>query len=291
MCQIERIYRMRTLRSFLIFVLLSASAWLAGCSKNQATGKMQLDLISDEQEIAMGEEAAPQFEKEFGGAVGNQTLQNYVKSVGQKVATVSDREMPYEFTLVRSKIPNAFALPGGKIFLTAGLMANMTNEQQLAAVLSHEVAHVSVEHNTQGLQRQMGAQILVELAGAAAGSDKGEAAKAAAAIAANMVNLKYSRGAEHEADVFGIKYMHKAGYNPWGMVELLTVLSDLSGGPENESGLANIFQTHPLTSDRIELARETIRENHPKYKANAADPNLSRFQNMRALLLKEMGWK
>ncbi|MFW5840893.1 MAG: M48 family metalloprotease [Planctomycetota bacterium] len=276
-----------------LFCLLTAFcglAALAGCSRNQATGKMQLDLISDQQEIAMGEEAAPQFEKEFDGAVGNRTLQAYVSQVGNQVAEAAERDMPYEFTLVRSDVPNAFALPGGKIFLTAGLMARMQNERQLAAVLAHEVAHVSAEHNTQGLQRQMGAQILVELAGAAAGADKQKAAEAAAAITANMVNLKYNRDAEHQADVLGVRYMHRAGYNPWGMVGLLKVLSALSGGAEKESSLANIFQTHPLTSERIEQAEQTIRDNHPQFQMSDPDPNAARFRDMRALLLREMDW-
>ncbi len=282
------------LRSVLLWTLAGTMGLgaLTGCSKNKATGEMQLDLISDQEEIAMGEEAAPKFKEEFGGEVSNRTLQSYVSSVGQHVAKQAEREMPYEFTLVRSDVPNAFALPGGKIFLTAGLMAKMQNERQLAAVLGHEVAHVAAEHNVQGLQRQMGVAVLAELAGVMLGGDKAQAAEAATKVVGGMVNLKYSRVAEHEADVIGIRYMQRAGYNPWGMVGLLKVLQALSGGPESESDLANIFQTHPLTSDRIEKARQTIREKFADtYQLSDPDPNADRFRRMRNLLLQHMGWQ
>ena len=163
-------------------------------------------LISTEQEIAMGQDAAPQFAEEFGGRVDDAALQQYVTDVGMSVARKCDRELPYEFILVRSEQPNAFALPGGKIFLTAGLMDRMTNERQMAAVL-------------------------------------------------------------------------RAGYNPWGMVELLTVLKNLS---EREPGsLEEMFSTHPLTDNRIDEARETIEDDHDEADPEARDPDREQFLAMR----------
>ncbi|KPK79218.1 MAG: hypothetical protein AMJ81_13615 [Phycisphaerae bacterium SM23_33] len=100
--------------------------------------------ISTEQEIALGREAAPEFEKEFEGKVPNETLQAYVREVGAKVAQASERkDVPHEYALLASDVPNAFALPGGKVYVTAGLMRRMTNERQLAAVLGHETGHCS----------------------------------------------------------------------------------------------------------------------------------------------------
>ena len=149
----------------MLLVAVSLSAMLsAGCSTNPVTGQRELIFISPEQEIAMGNQAAPQFESEFGGKVPNAELQAYVQSVGGRVAQLSDRQMPYEFTLVSSQVPNAFALPGGKMFITAGLMGRMTNERQLAAVLGHEVGHVAARHNVKGMQRQIGASVLVQIA-------------------------------------------------------------------------------------------------------------------------------
>ncbi|MDY7010960.1 MAG: M48 family metalloprotease [Planctomycetota bacterium] len=255
----------------------------AGCSTNPATGKKHFIFISQEQEIAIGAEAAPEFEKEFGGKVPNQELQAYVRMVGGKASAVSERKMPYEFTLVQSKVPNAFALPGGKIFITAGLMSKMTNERQLAAVLGHETGHVAAQHNVLGMQKQMGIAVLADIAGKIAGEEKAESAQAAAKVVAGMASLKYSRDDEYEADELGIRYMTGAGYNPWGMVELLTVLQNLS---ESESGsLTEMFRTHPLTSKRIAEARDIIEDKHKGFSPSTADPNAARFLQMRSLLL------
>ena len=229
----------------------------------------------------MGDEAAPQFEQEFGGKVPNEDLQAYVEMVGQKTAIASEREMPYSYTLVSSDIPNAFALPGGKIFLTAGLMKLMSNERQLAAVLGHETGHVSAQHNVQGMQRQMGAQVLVEVVGSMGGT-KGDAAAAGAQVVTTMANLSYSREDEYESDMLGIRYMTRAGYNPWGMVELQQVLLDLN---EKEPGrLEELFSSHPVSSKRIEQAKALIAENHPDASETETDPYTDRFLKMRALL-------
>ena len=232
----------------------------------------------------MGDEAAPKFEKEFGGSVPNAQLQAYVNGVGQAVAGVSDRAMPYEYKLVRSKVPNAFALPGGKIFITAGLLSLMDNERQLAAVLGHETGHVAAKHNVQGIQRQVGGAMLTEIAGAVAGKDRAEAAKKATQVVSSMVTLKYTRNDEYQADFLGMKYMTKAGYNPYGMVELLNKLKSLSDAEPGR--LEEMFQTHPLTSKRIQEAQDTI-DGDPAYRRfspSSADPRQGRFLKMRALL-------
>jgi len=271
-----------------VAALLAASVFVGGCSTNPVTGRRELSLISTSQEIQMGAEAAPQFEKEFDGRVENPILQSYVQAIGGRVAAVSDREMPYEFTLVRSKVPNAFALPGGKIFLTAGLMSRMTNERQLAAVLGHEVGHVAAKHNVKGLQRQMGASVLVQIAGMILSGTEGQVAQGAAKIAAGMANMKYGRDDEYQSDQLGIKYMARAGYNPWGMVELLLVLKSLSDS--EGSTLTEMFQTHPLTGKRISEAEEAIKDNdqYDRFSREQNDPNEARFRRMHALLVRSV---
>jgi predicted Zn-dependent protease len=268
----------------LALLSLLISPLLVGCSKNPVTGKSEFIMISREEEIALGEEAGPKFEAEFGGKVPHAGLQSYIRGVGAKIAAVSDRPMPYEFTLLASDIPNAFALPGGKLYVTAGLMSRMQNERELAAVLGHEVTHVAARHNVKGLQRQIGAAVLVELAGIMVGADKEAAAEAAAKIVAGMVNLNYSRDHEYEADKYGIQYMSKAGYNPYGMVELLETLFALHDSEPGSFG--EMFQTHPLTSKRINTAKDVIRNDArlSRYSATAPDPNARRFLQMRALL-------
>ncbi len=265
-----------------LLTLLLLSSVLAGCSVNPATGKREFIMISREQEIALGVQASPEMEKQFGGPIDNQPLQDYVQSVGQKVSSVSDREMPYEFTAVASKVPNAFALPGGKIFITAGLLSKMSNERQLAAVLAHETAHVCALHNVKGMQQAMGGQILVDIVGTVIGGTEGAVAEAATKVASTIVNLKYSREYEYQADELGIKYMNRAGYNPWGMVELLNVLYDES---QSEPGsLGEMLRTHPLTSKRIENAESIIRDD-PEYAGFSReqnDPSAGIFLEFRA---------
>ncbi|MCE5279735.1 MAG: M48 family metallopeptidase [Planctomycetaceae bacterium] len=262
-----------------VAMVLSAAA---GCSVNPVTGKPELSLISEQQEVAMGIESAPQFEKEFGGKVPDAALQNYVQTLGKKVAAVSDRpELPWEFQLVATKTPNAFALPGGKVFVTAGLFGSLTNERQLVAVLGHEIGHICARHNIQGMQRQMGAGLLVELAGQLAG-DKADIAKAATSVVGNMAVLKYSRKDEYQADDLGIAYMERAGFNPWGMVETLQFLMSL--GEKDESKFAEMFQTHPLTSERVKKAQAAVTSRHAGYAPSQGDPRAKAFMDMRTRL-------
>ncbi len=258
---------------------------LVGCSANPVTGRRELILVSRDQEIAMGREAAPKFEQEFGGRVPNETLQRYVRSVGAKIAATSDWPVPHEYTLVASDVPNAFALPGGPVFITAGLVRRMTNERQLAAVLAHETAHVAARHSVKQMQKQMGAQLLVEIAGRIGGAEKGGAAADIAKIVATMGTLKYSRDYEYQADAVGIRYAARAGYNPWGMVELLTVLKNLA---EREPGtFGEMFQTHPVSLKRVRQAEQILRSGaYARWSPTKRDPGEARFMRMRRLLEK-----
>ncbi|MCP4377148.1 MAG: M48 family metalloprotease [bacterium] len=259
---------------------------VGGCSVNPVTNRRQLIVIPESQEIAMGLQAAPQVATQFGGPVKDPTLQAYVQMVGKKVADVSDRKMPYDFSLLNSEVPNAFALPGGKIFVTAGLMSRMTNEQQLAAVLGHEIVHVAARHGVTSMQNGVGLSVLVKIAAAAAGADKEAAAEAASKIAASMISMKYSRNNEYEADRYGMKYLTKAGYNPWGMPELLTILLNLS--KKEPSTFEAMFQTHPLSSKRIAAVKGFIASD-PLYKGYSSatpDPKTARFVGMHKRLMK-----
>ena len=273
---------MRNRIVFHIFLLLAAITLplTGGCAN--------LGLISTEQEIAMGEDAAPQFEEEFGGKVPDDRLQAYVRGIGMRLANASDREMPYDYTLVASDIPNAFALPGGKIFVTAGLMNIMSNERQLAAVLGHETAHVARKHNVQQMERQLSTEILAEIIGAAVGGTAGGAAQAGAQVTGAMITMKYGRGHEHEADEVGLEFMVRAGYNPYGMVELLEALGSIS--EEQRSAIGGIFRSHPYTDDRIQDTRENIEEGYSNFSAGEPDPGAAKFRDMRQLMIKTLGW-
>ncbi len=264
-----------------LFAIVTASG--VGCSTNPATGEKEFIFISESQEIAMGTEAAPKFEDEFGGKVPSSRVQSYVRDLGIKLSAVSDRpELPWDFTVVNSSTPNAFALPGGKIFVTAGLFKSFTNERQLSAVLAHEISHVCAKHNVKGMQRQMGVAAAAEVAASVASGESAESAKAVTQIVGNMALLKYSREDEYQADSLGIDYMERGGYNPWGMVETLELLQELGGAEGGK--FEEMFRTHPLTSERINEAREKVEDKYPTYSPAAGDPHAERFRNIRNLI-------
>jgi len=267
---------------FLYVIVLSVVMTGFGCRTNPATGQKQLVFISRDEEIALGKEAAPQFEEQFGGKIANEAVQQYVREIGLKLAASSDREMPYEFAVLASDIPNAFALPGGRVYITAGLLRLMGNERQLAGVLGHEIGHITALHSVQGMQRQMGAAILIEVAKSAAGGKYGVVAGGAAKVTSALVNLRYSRDQEYQADELGVRYARRAGYNPWGVVELLYVLEGLS---KSEPGfVGQMLRTHPVTSKRIERAEALVREEHSEFSSEQRDPRVKEFVAIQGML-------
>lgn len=263
----------------LLALLLAASAIPAGCTTNPATGERIPMFISPQQEIAIGEEVAPEFEQQFAGRVDDEELQRYVRDVGGRVAAPAEREMPYEFALLRSELPNAFALPGGKVYITVGLLEIMESERELAAVLGHEVGHIAAQHNVQSLQRQVGASILVDVAVHVVGGESGQVVGEVATITTALANLSYSRSDEYQADMLGIRYMAAAGYNPWGMVELLTTLEEFGARGDR---LSEFFSTHPLTHKRIEEAEQLVMENHPDARRDEPPRHNERFLQMQS---------
>ncbi len=235
----------------------------------------------------MGRKAAGGLEKHFGGKVPSTKLQEYVRSVGRKVAEVADRKMPYEFTLLASDVPNAFALPGGMVYVTAGLMKKMSNERQLAAVLGHEVGHVCALHNVHAMQRQWGAKALLKLAQYAMEAEYASAAQTATEYTTKFLNLRYSRKDEYQADELGVRYMSRAGYNPYGMVELMEILlkQKKGKGKKKESSFFELFQSHPLTRKRIEQVREHLSLDYHQHLPPKPDPHTAQFLEMRQLLI------
>jgi predicted Zn-dependent protease len=239
-------------------------------------------LFSRDDEIALGRQYAPQFEKEFGGKLDDPVLQDYVSRVGSKVAAVSDRDMPYQFAVLRSATPNAFAVPGAWLYITAGLLQQMDNERQLAAVLGHEIGHIVHRDSMKGLQRQLGVEILAAIVAEAIGGGGGAAAAEVAKIVGGLSELRYSRKQEYAADQAGITYMARAGYNPWGMVELLKALE--RGEQTSPGSFGEMFMSHPLTSKRIDEAAKTLSATCPAAAAGTPDPNAALFLQMRARL-------
>ena len=222
-----------------------------GCAINPITGEEQFMLIAEHQDIAIGQQYAPEVEKQMGGRIANTRLQNYVDSVGQKLARVSHKpELEYHFAVLEDKSVNAFALPGGYIFITRGMLEKLTTEAQLAAILGHEITHVVARHASAAMSREIGISVLLS----AATSDKTpQGVLTVADLTRQILGLRYSRKDEQEADLAGLDYMVRAGYNPFGMVETMQMLQN-----QHEVRPIEFFSTHPSPQNRMEYITQKI---------------------------------
>jgi predicted Zn-dependent protease len=175
-----------------------------------------------------------------------------VQQVGQRLSAVSDRKLPYEFAVLNNSIPNAWALPGGKIALNRGLLTELDSEAELAAVLGHEIVHAAARHSARQMERGMLMQgLILATAVATSDSDYGRVAVGGASFAGQLLTLKYSRGAELEADAYGMKYMAAAGYDPQGAVSLQKTFVRLSDGQRSD-WLSGLFASHPPSQERVD---------------------------------------
>ncbi len=238
-------------------------AWaLGGCVKNAATGQKQLNFLSRDEEVAIGEQAKTEMTKEYGGSFADADVQAYVREVGMKLVAQTEgdyRTLPWEFTLLDSDVINAFALPGGKVFLSKGLAARLPDEAAMAAVLGHEVGHVTAEHADKRVSSAMITQGLVVGASVALGATADERTAAVGSMVLGGVGtgflLKFGRDEESQADALGMRYMTRAGYSPHGMIAVMEVLSEASKGAERQW---EILSTHPDPERRLRWARGAV---------------------------------
>jgi predicted Zn-dependent protease len=240
------------------FILLLTAFALFGCAVNPVTGKNELALISESQEISIGRENyGPSRQMQGGDYVVDPGLSTYVSEVGHKLAVVSDRELPYEFTVVNNSTPNAWALPGGKIAVNRGLLLELDSEAELAAVLGHEIVHAAARHSAQQIERGMMLQGALLATGMAVhGSDYADLIVGSAQLAAGLIHTKYGRNAELEADYYGMQYMARAGYDPGAAIGLQETFVRLNEN-RSQSWLAGLFASHPPSDVRVEANRET----------------------------------
>lgn len=245
----------------LLFVLLP----LAGCSTNEATGRSQFLPLSWEEETQIGAEAAPQFIEQSGGQLPDEQIVRYVRELGNKLAAQSEMpDIPWEFYVLDSQVINAFALPGGKVFISRGLMAQMNNEAQLAGVIGHEIGHVTARHGNERMGKAMGAQVLILAAGvggAVSDSEWMQVLGVGTAVGGQLFLLRYSRANEIEADALGVRYMTRVGYNPVGQIQVMEILGQASGGAAPPEWLS----THPASDTRIKALEEIIAKDYPRY--------------------------
>ena len=263
-------------------VLLTALSLLGGCAVNPVTGKKELSLVSEAQELRIGEQQyAPMRQAQGGDYVVDPELTTYVSQVGQRLAAVSDRKLPYEFHVLNSSVPNAWALPGGKIVLNRGLLTELNSEAELAAVLGHEITHAAAKHTARTISRGMLLQgAMMATVVATQSSDYAQLAQLGAGLGAQLVTQKYGRDAEREADYYGMRYMSRAGYDPRGAIELQKTFVKLSEG-RRQDWLTGLFASHPPSRERVQNNLKTLAELPP-----GGDDGKQRFQNKVARLKK-----
>lgn len=233
-------------------------SFFAGCSVNPVTGDREFMIVSGQQEVAMGEQNYAPMQQSQGGQYDvDPALTSYVQRVGGKLAAVSDVPLPFEFVVLNNSVPNAWALPGGKIAINRGLLTEMNSEAELAAVLGHEVVHAAARHSAQQMSRGMLMQgLVVATAVATSDSDYGNLAVGGANVAAQLLTMKYGRSAELESDKYGMRYMSKAGYDPQGAVDLQKTFVRLSEN-RRQDWLSGLFSSHPPSQERVDANIKT----------------------------------
>lgn len=267
------------MRRILLPILLVISVFL-GCAANPVTGNRELVLVSESQEISMGKQHyGPSRQMQGGDYKADPELTAYVNSVGMRLARVSDRRLPYEFAVLNNSVPNAWAMPGGKIAVNRGLLVELKNEAELAAVLGHEIVHAAARHGAKSIQSGMLIQGAVVATGVAARDrDYANLAMAGAQVGAALITNKYGRDAEREADLYGMEYMKRAGYDPQAAVGLQQTFLRLSKN-RRQNWLSGLFASHPPSQERVENNRATA-----KRLGVGGDLGAKRYQNKLAHL-------
>jgi predicted Zn-dependent protease len=241
-----------SIRHAVLALALSGATW--SCATNPATGKREISLMSEQQEIALGQQADAEVRRDM-GIYDSPELERYVSDIGMRLARESHRpNLPWTFTIVDNPAINAFALPGGYIYITRGILPYLADESELAGVLGHEIGHVTARHAAQQYTRSTGGTIgMIALSifvpGARPFGDL-------ASTGMGLLFLKYGRGDELQADRLGLEYASKSGWDPSGVPSFLTTLSKVD--TISEKGLPNWLSTHPEPESRVGEAQPLV---------------------------------
>jgi predicted Zn-dependent protease len=250
---------MRGMRLIMMLVIAAVSvfSYCTERSVNPITGEKQHVGLTPEQEVAMGVQVAPEMARQFGGIDRDERLRQTVKAAGEKIVAESiaaESGYPFDFrVLADEKTVNAFALPGGQIFITVALLERLETEEQLAGVLSHEVGHVIARHSAERLAKE---KLTQGLTGAVVmGSGSYEMAQIAQLVG-GLIHMKYGRADEMEADKLGVCLMNQAGYRPAALVDVMRILAEAGGG----SPLPEFASTHPHPKNRAKKIETYIED-------------------------------
>jgi predicted Zn-dependent protease len=264
--------------------LLALTLTLAtvACSTNPATGKREFNIVSESQEISIGQQSHQEIIREFGVYDEKPELTRLVQDVGHRIAAASERpHLPWHFTVLDSPMVNAMALPGGYIYITRGMLENINSEDELAGVLGHEVAHVTARHSAQQISRSQLAQFGMVLGAVLAGPEVLQQYGQLAEIGIGLLFQRYSRAHETQADLLGTGYIARANFNPIGAERMLMTLQRLDKNPA--TGIERYFMSHPDPAKRVKDVRSKVAElsGTGMLSASAADaPNRDSYIRM-----------
>ncbi|HUH33272.1 MAG TPA: M48 family metalloprotease [Daejeonella sp.] len=259
------------MKSYLLTACLAASILLMdGCAVNPVTGKKEVVLMSEAQEIAMGKEADPQIIQQF-GLYDNKELQDFINVKGKEMAAISHRPgLDYQFRIVDSDVINAFAVPGGYVYFTRGIMAHFNNEAEFAGVLGHEIGHIAARHSVEQQRNQMLGQLGL-ITGMIISPEFGQFAEQASQ-GLGLLLLKFGRDAERESDKLGVEYSSKIGYDAHEMAGFFHTLERKSG--DAAEAIPDFLSTHPNPGDRNVAVNQLATEWTKKL--NLTDPKVNR---------------
>jgi beta-barrel assembly-enhancing protease len=246
----------RLLIALLIAVFAFGQYWFSA-EENVVTGTTQRIAMTKGEEIALGLQSAPTIAQEYGGLHGDAQARHHVAETGERLAAlpaIAQTDYRFDFHLLRDpETVNAFALPGGQIFITYGLYRRLNNDDQLAGVLAHEIGHVVARHGAQQLAKEKLSQGLTTAAVIGTGDHR---TAQMAQMIGRVVTMKYGRGDELESDRLGVRFMREAGYNPHALIDVMKILKAAGGG----GNTPEFFSTHPNPENRIERIKEAIAE-------------------------------
>ena len=238
---------------------MTITIFISACGTNPVTKKREFQIVSESQEISIGKQNyGPTRQSQGGDYILDPELTAYVQSIGDKLAAVSDRQLPYEYAIINDSTPNAWAMPGGKIAFNRGLLYELNNEAELAAVMGHEMVHAAARHGAKGMERGLflqGAMIAVGIG--AQNTDYSKLIVGGAQVGAQLVTSKYGRDAESESDLYGMQYMKKAGYDPSAAVNLQETFVRLSADRKSNF-IDGLFASHPPSPERVAANKVTL---------------------------------
>ena len=265
-------FRLRLSALGMIFLTLFISA----CARNPVTGKRQFMLVSEKRERAMGLAYDPQVIQEF-GLYDNKVLQDFINDYGKKMGRISHRPtVDYQFRVLDSPVVNAFAVPGGYVYFTRGIMAHFNNEAEFAGVLGHEIGHVAARHSAQQQSQQILAQI--GFIGAMLASEKFRQYSDLAETGLGLMFLKFSRNHESQSDKLGVEYSTKIGYDAHQMAGFFNTIKRIQDG--SGSNVPTFLSTHPDPGDRYVRVNELATKEQAKAGKTKLDVNRDKYLRM-----------